>query len=521
VHQHSRAFGVPLEDLMTLNKKEKGLDVPSFVVAALDIIDTHGLEVEGIFRVSGSVLTIRMAKEALNQGLNVDYTNYDIHSVAGVVQTWLRELPEPLMTYKLYTDWVETTKSGDMATALKEVAAKLPMYNRFMLHHLCRFLNRVASFGKVNKMKSGNLSIVLGPSILAQRDTNMLESPVQDIYAVLQYLIDNQQDVFEGVNTEREAFRARVQQEKEAFRAAELEEKKRKRAEVKRRRSEDERRKSELEQASDENLKKEAEVRRAKQREEREQKKREAREEEERRRKQEEEEEARRAEEERIAREHQAQLEALEKQKQEIAEIEKRYQEEQERLEREERELMEARRRERLEFEEREILRMQMEREDEARRRRQEKEELEQQQREQELKRLEAEDEGKKLQEKRQKALESLPKCSSCHTPIEDEGLSSSGHSWHKLCFVCASCKNDIQGPFVVREGRPVCSSCRGPQESTGCSVCHKELSGRVIRVEDKRFHKECFKCADCGGGFEDGYYEKNGTFVCEMCMNK
>jgi len=430
-------------------------------------------------------------------------------------------LPEPLMTYKLYTDWVETTKSDDMASALKEVVSKLPMYNRFMLHHLCRFLNRVASFGKVNKMKSGNLSIVLGPSILAQRDTNMLESPVQDIYAVLQYLIDNQQEVFEGVNAEREAFRARVQQEKETLRAAELEEKKRKRAEVKRRRAEDEKRKNELEQASDENMKKEAGVRRAKQREEREQKKLEAREAEERRRKQEEAEEAVRMEEQRIAREHQAHLEALEKQKREIAEIEKRYQEEQKRLESEERELMEARRRERLEFEEREIFRMQLESVEDERRKKQELEEREERQKDQERKRFEAEEEARKLQEKRQKALEALPKCSSCHTSIEDEGLSSSGHSWHKHCFVCANCKSVIQGPFVVREGRPVCSSCRGSQDSTGCPVCRKELSGRVVRVEDKRFHKECFKCADCGGGFEDGYYERNGIFVCEVCMKK
>jgi cell shape-determining protein MreC len=95
-------------------------------------------------------------------------------------------------------------------------------------------------------MKSSNLAIVLGPSVLAQRDTNMLESPLQDIYAVVQYLIDNQKDVFDGVDTERETFRTRVQQEKETLRAAEMEEKKRKRAEVKRRRAEEERRKVEL-----------------------------------------------------------------------------------------------------------------------------------------------------------------------------------------------------------------------------------------------------------------------------------
>lgn len=79
------AFGVPLTELMTKNEREKTLDIPSFITEALDTIDTTGtgwlyvsrqhtyhfagIEVEGIFRVSGSVVTIRHSKEAINQGI--------------------------------------------------------------------------------------------------------------------------------------------------------------------------------------------------------------------------------------------------------------------------------------------------------------------------------------------------------------------------------------------------------------------------------------------------------------------
>jgi hypothetical protein len=86
----SRVFGVALEDLMIKNGNFRETDIPPFIVTALDVIDSNGLEQEGIFRVSGSVLTIRNAKEAINQGQNVDFNSYDIYSVAGIVQTWLR-----------------------------------------------------------------------------------------------------------------------------------------------------------------------------------------------------------------------------------------------------------------------------------------------------------------------------------------------------------------------------------------------------------------------------------------------
>lgn len=32
--------------------------------------------------------------------------NYVIHTITGLVKRWLRELPDPLMTYDLYTDFL-------------------------------------------------------------------------------------------------------------------------------------------------------------------------------------------------------------------------------------------------------------------------------------------------------------------------------------------------------------------------------------------------------------------------------
>ena len=45
---------------------------------------------------------------------------------------------------------------------LRATVAKLPQFHRFMLHNLCQFLNRVASFGKVDLISiSVSISIFL------------------------------------------------------------------------------------------------------------------------------------------------------------------------------------------------------------------------------------------------------------------------------------------------------------------------------------------------------------------------
>jgi len=172
--------------------------------------------------------------------------------------------------------------------------------------------------------------------------------------------------------------------------------------------------------------------------------------------------------------------------------------------------------------------------EQERERERQEQEQMLEAEKELEAVRLAAEEEYKKEQQRikeqeelqmRNKILEALPKCTLCTNPIEDEGVSSGGKMWHKACFQCTVCNKIIQGSFATQDGKLRCSSCHNQQTSKNntCMVCGLALSGRVVRIDDPpvRLHKDCFKCADCEGSLEDGYFEKNSKFWCEKCINK
>lgn len=109
VIRYRKVFGVPLK---TLVKREK-IDVPHFIEKSINFIREYGTKTEGIFRLSGRQTQIEKLRDQLDQGKKVFFsTGMDVHSVANLFKQWLRELPEPILTWKLYDDFIATQSKG-------------------------------------------------------------------------------------------------------------------------------------------------------------------------------------------------------------------------------------------------------------------------------------------------------------------------------------------------------------------------------------------------------------------------
>ena len=63
-----------------------------------------GLKTEGIFRISGVTTVIQKLKQEIAKGnkRTFAFPEDDCHTVAGILKLWLREMPEPLLTFELY-----------------------------------------------------------------------------------------------------------------------------------------------------------------------------------------------------------------------------------------------------------------------------------------------------------------------------------------------------------------------------------------------------------------------------------
>ncbi|KAL8206754.1 UNVERIFIED_CONTAM: Rho GTPase activating protein 24 [Gekko kuhli] len=97
--------------------------------------------------------------------------NTDVHTVASLLKLYLRELPEPVIPYAKYEDFLSCAKllSKEEETGLNELVKQvksLPVVNYNLLKYICRFLDEVQSYSGVNKMSVQNLATVFGPNIL-------------------------------------------------------------------------------------------------------------------------------------------------------------------------------------------------------------------------------------------------------------------------------------------------------------------------------------------------------------------
>lgn len=170
-------FGVSIEELI----QYAGIDnVPLVVKRCIDIIENYGLDIEGIYRTSGSKTAIQLLKASIDSnfanylliGNGIDPNNVldaDIFCTASLLKTYFTNLPEPLLTAEYYPQFLETVKSPDeqyIAKKLHHLVFKLPDGAYFTLRALIFHLNRVVAHLNNNRMTAKALSIIWGPALM-------------------------------------------------------------------------------------------------------------------------------------------------------------------------------------------------------------------------------------------------------------------------------------------------------------------------------------------------------------------
>ncbi|KAK6051454.1 RhoGAP domain protein [Cooperia oncophora] len=135
------------------------------------MLRTSGFNEKGLFRVNGNNTKIRRMKAAFDAGqIDSDERAYslDPHSVCSVLKSYLRELPDPLLTHRLHNDWVNASRLEDEAKlqAFERCIGELPACHRHNLTYLINFLSEMLQHQEQTAMNCSNLAIVFGPNLL-------------------------------------------------------------------------------------------------------------------------------------------------------------------------------------------------------------------------------------------------------------------------------------------------------------------------------------------------------------------
>ncbi|KAK2820827.1 hypothetical protein Q5P01_023786 [Channa striata] len=157
------AFGTGLDEHLKRSGREIALPIEACIMMLLET----GMKEEGLFRIAAGASKLKKLKAALDCSTSQLEEFYsDPHAVAGALKSYLRELPEPLMTYQLYDEWIQASSVSDpdkRLQALWVVCDQLPKNNKTNLRYLVKFLARLAQESEVNKMTLATLPLCWDP----------------------------------------------------------------------------------------------------------------------------------------------------------------------------------------------------------------------------------------------------------------------------------------------------------------------------------------------------------------------
>ncbi|MPC21470.1 Unconventional myosin-IXa [Portunus trituberculatus] len=176
----SRVFGVPLEALVRPGEK-----IPSVVDRLITSIELYGLYTEGLYRKSGAQTKVRAVKAHMERDPdNIDFTNTPVHVLATILKFFLRELPEPLLTFECYDALLHATELQDEEDQLQTIFSiikGIPKLNFDLLERLVFHMVRVAQHEEHNRMSANALAIVFAPCILRSQRSQTVQDSLNDI----------------------------------------------------------------------------------------------------------------------------------------------------------------------------------------------------------------------------------------------------------------------------------------------------------------------------------------------------
>ena len=165
-------FGATIEEVMGRPDHDNA-EVPWVVENCIRYLAENDVHiVTGIFRLSGSSKVITDLRKDFNTKKASEISLNEIqevHAISGLLKQFLRETPEPLFPYDMYSLWmngITKTNRSDLIDFFKDFCSHMPIWNQSILRHLLAILYFISANSEINQMTANNLSIVISPNII-------------------------------------------------------------------------------------------------------------------------------------------------------------------------------------------------------------------------------------------------------------------------------------------------------------------------------------------------------------------
>ncbi|XP_019402078.1 PREDICTED: SLIT-ROBO Rho GTPase-activating protein 2 isoform X4 [Crocodylus porosus] len=188
----------------TIRKQDSSQAIPLVVESCIRFISRHGLQHEGIFRVSGSQVEVNDIKNAFERGedpLAGDQNDHDMDSIAGVLKLYFRGLEHPLFPKDIFHDLIACVTMDNLqerALHIRKVLLSLPKTTLIVMRYLFAFLNHLSQFSEENMMDPYNLAICFGPTLMSVPEGHDQVSCQAHVNELIKTIIIQHENIFPG-----------------------------------------------------------------------------------------------------------------------------------------------------------------------------------------------------------------------------------------------------------------------------------------------------------------------------------
>ena len=174
-----KQFGVPLWYFEARDEK-----LPQVFMDCVRYLYKY-LNTPEIFRQGGDSDDVKFMRSEYNQGLVPSMEKItDPHSVAALLKGWLSELPQPLLTYAFFSEFMTAMKLSETQRiqSMSNSIAKIPPINQRVLWICTQLWKLVHDQNASNFMHAGNLSVIFAPKVIHPKNSINLTYQTQPIF---------------------------------------------------------------------------------------------------------------------------------------------------------------------------------------------------------------------------------------------------------------------------------------------------------------------------------------------------
>ncbi|KXN90650.1 Beta-chimaerin [Leucoagaricus sp. SymC.cos] len=200
-------FGRELVEQVQADSQGDDRQVPIIVEKCIQAVEAVALDYEGIYRKTGGFSQSKMITQLFERG---DYTTFDlldtdrfndICSVTSVLKNYFRSLPNPLLTFELYNQFVQGVSIKEVALrnrTLSDLVKQLPSQHYSTLRTLMIHLNHIHERNEKNLMNARNLGVVFGPTLIRSPDPGAEFNDMAQRALFIEWLVESAPQVFKG-----------------------------------------------------------------------------------------------------------------------------------------------------------------------------------------------------------------------------------------------------------------------------------------------------------------------------------